>query len=155
IIDKVNGNSKQVAITEADRLIMREGKSLITSKERENRLEQKPTTLWIASNDREATNEAAYTLERRLFDYGKTAIVLPAQKATEHVAHMCNLLNEQGFIVICTTDALSEKDAHDIKNVLGENRFTWVTVNEACAHADFAIQTGNIMSGVEAIANTL
>lgn len=155
IIDKVNGNSKQVAITEADRLIMREGKSLITSKERENRLEQKPTTLWIASNDREATNEAAYTLERRLFDYGKTAIVLPAQKATEHVAHMCNLLNKQGFIVICTTDALSEKDAHDIKNVLGENRFTWVTVNEAYAHADFAIQTGNIMSGIEAIANTL
>lgn len=155
IIDKVSGNSKQVAITEADRLIMREGKSLIAHKERESRLEQKAATLWIASNDREATNEAAYTLERRLFDYGKTAIVLPAQKATEHVARMCNLLNEQGFIVICTTEAISEKDADEMKNVIGENRFTWVAVNEACAHADFAIQTGNIMSGVEAIANTL
>ncbi len=49
---------------------------LSKTKEREKKFNQKGTTLWITGLHGSGKNELAYSLERRLFDLGATAVLL-------------------------------------------------------------------------------
>jgi bifunctional enzyme CysN/CysC len=130
---------------------------LITAVEREKRYDQKAQTIWITGLHGSGKNELAYSLERELFDMGKTVIVLdgksirsglsreldysPADRA-EHlrrVAHICRLLNQQGIIVICSFISPNESIRKQIQEIVGEDKFKLVYLNadlEFCRNND-------------------
>jgi len=56
----------------------------------------------------------------------------PSDRA-EHlrrVAHMCNLLNNQGIITICAFISPKESIREQIKEIIGKNRFTLLHTHE-------------------------
>jgi bifunctional enzyme CysN/CysC len=98
-------------------------------------------TIWITGLHGSGKNELAYSLEKELFDMGKTVVVLdgksirsglsseldysPADRA-EHlrrVAHICKLLNDQGIICICSFISPKESIRQQVKEIIGEKRF--------------------------------
>lgn len=107
IIDKVNRQDLSTRITEEEQRILQTGRSVVTSSERCRRYEQQGHIYNITG---EAATEFGYTLERRLFDIGKTVVVLEAKDMRE-VDQVADVLCQQGLIVICIG---SEKE--------GENR---------------------------------
>lgn len=148
IIEKLNNKDLPSRINEINRERAQEGKSLISVKEREERLGQKGQTLWITGLAGSGKKELAYILERRLFDEGKTVVVLdgssvraglsneldftPADRA-EHlrrVAHISRLLNEQGIITICAFRSPDESIRSQVKEIIGQERFTLIYMNE-------------------------
>ena len=148
IIEKLNNKDLPSRIADINRKRAQEGLSLISTQEREDRLGQKGQSLWITGLAGSGKRELAYILERRLFDEGKTVIVLdgsviraglseeldftPADRA-EHlrrVAHMCRLLNNQGIITICAFRSPDENIRSQVKEIIGAERFTLIYMDE-------------------------
>ncbi|MGL5318966.1 MAG: elongation factor 1-alpha C-terminal domain-related protein, partial [Bacteroidales bacterium] len=136
IIDKID-NSKKTILTEAVIEEMRKGFSSVTAEERVSRLGQKACTFWFNGPDRALINEVAYTIERRLFDMGKTAVVLPASNNVIESTILFNILNDQGIVVICTSDALTEEKENMIKDMSSIDRMHPLVVDAAIIGADF------------------
>ncbi len=149
IIEKLNNKDLPSRINDINRELAQAGQSLISTKEREERLGQKGQTLWITGLAGSGKNELAYILERRLFDEGKTAVVFdgssvraglsneldftPADRA-EHlrrVAHMSRLLNEQGIITICAFRSPDESIRSQVKDIIGSERFTLIYMDDS------------------------
>ena len=149
IIEKLNNKDLPSRIADINRKRAQEGVSLISSKEREDKLGQKGQTIWITGLAGSGKRELAYILERRLFDEGKTAVVLdgsvirsglseeldftPADRA-EHlrrVAHMSRLLNNQGIITICAFRSPDESIRDQVKEIIGSERFTLIYMDES------------------------
>ncbi|MEG1616886.1 MAG: sulfate adenylyltransferase subunit CysN [Bacteroidales bacterium] len=149
IIEKLNNKDLPSRINDMNRELAQEGKSLISSKEREDRFGQKGQTLWITGLAGSGKRELAYILERRLFDEGKTAVVLdgssvraglsheldftPSDRA-EHlrrVAHMSRLLNNQGIITICAFRSPDNAIREQVKDIIGAERFTLIYMDES------------------------
>jgi adenylyl-sulfate kinase len=141
ILDKVNSDSLPSRITDRERTHIVNQGSLITTKEREKRYDQKGQTLWITGLHGSGKNELAYALERELFNQGKIVVVLdgksvraglskeldysPSDRA-EHlrrVAHICKLLNDQGIICIASFISPKEDIRQQVKEIIGEQRF--------------------------------
>jgi bifunctional enzyme CysN/CysC len=144
ILDKLSSKNLSSRITNKDRDHIVESGSLITTVEREKRYDQKAQTIWITGLHGSGKNELAYSLEKELFDMGKTVVVLdgksvraglskeldysPADRA-EHlrrVAHICKLLNQQGIIVICSFISPNVSIRKQIIEIVGEDIFKLV-----------------------------
>jgi adenylyl-sulfate kinase len=148
IIDKRDEKELYSRITDMDREKMVNGESLVSKKERQERYNQKGQTIWITGLHGSGKRELAYTLERRLFDQGKTVVVFDGATVraglsheldyslsdrAEHlrrVAHMCKMLNDQGIITICCFISPSESIRQQVKEIIGANQFTLVFNDE-------------------------
>jgi len=141
IIDKLSLKDLPSKITDHDRQKICRGQALISDEERAKFLNQKPATLWITGLHGSGKNELAYTLERKLFDAGATVMLMdgstvrsglsheldhsPADRA-EHlrrVAHVARMLNDQGYIVICSFISPYDNIRKQVAELVGESRF--------------------------------
>ncbi len=141
IIDKLDEKNLYSRITDTDLQKIQRGESLIKDEEREERYQQKASTIWITGLHGSGKNKLAYALERQLFDEKKIAVLLdgstvrsglsreldhsPADRA-EHlrrVAHVARLLNDQGIIAICSFISPSESIRTQVAEMIGKERF--------------------------------
>ncbi|MFV0591218.1 MAG: sulfate adenylyltransferase subunit CysN [Draconibacterium sp.] len=141
IIDKLSGKNLPSRITDTDKERIAAGKSLIKTEERQQKLNQKGETIWITGLHGSGKNELAFSLERKLFDEGATAVLIdgsslrsglsreldysPADRA-EHlrrVAHICKMLNDQGIITICSFISRNEPLREQVAELIGKERF--------------------------------
>jgi bifunctional enzyme CysN/CysC len=102
----------------------------VTAEERAARFGQKAVTLWLSGEGRE---EAAYALERRLFDLGYAAAVLDDLSDAGQAHMIAAHLNQAGMICICAheapgatavTDLVASADARtadDLVSMLRDN----------------------------------
>jgi len=141
IIDKVDADELPSRITDMDREKMNRGESLISRAERERRYGQQGHTIWITGMHGSGKRELAYSLEKRLFDEGKTVVVLDGitvraglsheldfsnSDRAEHlrrVAHVCRMLNDQGIITICSFISPKAEIRKQVQEIIGEERF--------------------------------
>lgn len=141
IIDKLEDKHLPSKIVDTDRKKIELGEALISQDERESRYNQKGSTIWITGLHGSGKNNLAYTLERNLFEQGATAVLMegstiraglskeldysPADRA-EHlrrVAEVCQILNDQGIIVICSFISPKEDIRNQIAEIIGKDRF--------------------------------
>ena len=141
IIDRLANKNLQSRITDVDKEKIALGKSLIKTDERVGKLMQKGETIWITGLHGSGKNELAFSLEKKLFESGATAVLIdgssvrsglsreldfsPADRAENlrRVAHICKLLNDQGIITICSFISRNESLRNQIAEIVGEDRF--------------------------------
>ena len=147
IIDRLSGKSLPSRITDDDKETIALGKSLVSKEEREKQLNQKGVTIWLTGLHGSGKNELAFSLEKKLFENGATAVLLdgsslrmglskeldysPADRA-EHlrrVAHISKLLNDQGIITICSFISRNDSLRKQIAKIIGEDRFHLLYMN--------------------------
>ncbi|MGC9330688.1 MAG: sulfate adenylyltransferase subunit CysN [Bacteroidales bacterium] len=141
IIDKLGDKDLPSRITDMDMKKIDRGEALISHREREKRLNQRPATLWITGLHGSGKNALSYTLERKLFDLGASVVLMdgstvrsglsreldhsPADRA-EHlrrVAHVARILNDQGLIVICSFISPYAIIRQQVSEIVGKDRF--------------------------------
>jgi bifunctional enzyme CysN/CysC len=157
IIDKVSNKFLPSRITEKEKASIVRSGSLISQADREQHYGQKGATLWFTGLHGCGKNELAFALEKELFKSGQVVVVFdglsvrsglsaeldfsPADRA-EHlrrVAHMCELLNEQGIITICSFISPSDAIRQQVKAIInkdveeGDNRFHLIHVDAPLA----------------------
>ena len=155
IINRVNPEKLPSKIAHAaDKKLDR---SLVSRKEREQKLAQKAMTFWITGLHASGKNEVAYQLERYLFDLGRTAIVLNGSmlrsglnrelgfdkadrdENLRRVAEMAKLLNDQGLIVIAVFISPDRETRQQVKEIIGPQRYKEIFIDtklEACQTRD-------------------
>jgi len=147
IIDRYNGKALNLQITTADKEKIISGESLVKTREREKRYNQKGVTLWITGLHGSGKNELAYSLERRLFDMGATIVLLDGksirsglsreldftpQDRAEHlrrIAHISKLMNSQGIITICSFISPEESIREQVAEIIGKENFNLIYLN--------------------------
>ncbi len=115
--------------------------SLVTPEEREQRLAQKPATVWLTGLTGSGKSAIAYALERRLFDEGKAVHVLDARNARlglnvdlkfspddraenlRRAAEVARLVNQAGLISICSFLSPSAEDRAMVREIVGDRFF--------------------------------
>jgi adenylyl-sulfate kinase len=141
IIDQLGSKDLPSRITDAEKETIAQGKSLVTTEERQKKLNQKGETIWITGLHGSGKNELAFSLEKKLFENGATAVLLdgssmrmginreldfsPADRA-EHlrrVAHISKMLNDQGIITICSFISRNDSLRKQIAQIIGKERF--------------------------------
>jgi bifunctional enzyme CysN/CysC len=81
----------------------------VTAEERSARFGQKAVTVWLTGGNR---HDAAYALERKLFDLGHAAVVLDDAHLAGQVQLVAEQINRAGVICICALDGVpAEKTA--------------------------------------------
>ncbi len=147
IIDKLQDKDLYSRITDKERAKIIRGEALISTEEREQKLHQNASTIWITGLHGSGKNNLAYMLERKLFDLGAVAVLMdgstvrsglskeldhsPADRA-EHlrrVAEVCKILNDQGIISICSFISPKESIRQQIAQIIGEERFHLIYMN--------------------------
>jgi bifunctional enzyme CysN/CysC len=153
ILNKLSSKNLTSRITEKDREHIVKYGSLISEKEREERYRHKVQTIWITGIHGNRKNKFAYSLEKELFDMGKTVMVLDSKSVSEvlsreldyntaesaehlnSVAHICRLINDQGIIVICSFIIPNDSVRQKVKEIIGENRYKMVYFDsDKCCH---------------------
>ncbi len=158
MLDKLDSSLLPSRITEKERTLISEGRSLISREEREKRYNQRGITLWITGLYGSGKNELAFTLEKELISSGATVVLLdgkslrsglsreldfdPADRA-EHlrrVAHIARILNDQGIITICSFASPDENIRRQVAEIIGPERFHLIYMKADLAycrqHAD-------------------
>lgn len=147
IIDKLQDKDLLSRITSEERKKIIRGEALVSTKEREQKYNQKGATIWITGLHGSGKNNLAYDLERKLFENGATVILMdgstvrtglskeldysPADRA-EHlrrVAEVCKILNDQGIITICSFISPKENIRKQISDIIGKDKFHLVYMN--------------------------
>ncbi len=141
IIDRLGSQNLPSRITDVDKEKIALGKSLIKTQERQNKLNQKGETIWITGLHGSGKNELAFSLEKKLFENGATAVLIdgssvrsglnreldfsPADRAENlrRVAHICKLLNDQGIIAIASFISRNESLRNQVAEIIGNDRF--------------------------------
>lgn len=119
IIDKADLKDLFTAITDEDKKKMISGESLVSSAEWKKRLEQDGKVFWITGEDKSYVRLMVYTLERRLYDICKIAVILNLDSTgiegmtPRDVALMAHKLSNRGIIVICCGSELSMANARE------------------------------------------
>ncbi len=147
ILDRYTGKNLNLQITGAEREKIIKGESLIKTKEREKKYNQKGHTIWITGLHGSGKNDVAYSLERRLFDMGATVVLLDGksirsglsreldytpQDRAEHlrrIAHISKMLNRQGIITICSFISPAEDIRNQVAEIIGKDRFNLIYMN--------------------------
>ncbi len=114
---------------------------VISTEQRQERLGQKPATVWLTGLTGSGKTTTAYGLERKLFDAGAHCIVLDgenlrvgvnkdlgfeAEDRSENVrraAEMARLLNDAGQICICALLSPMAEDRKIAREIVGPERF--------------------------------
>jgi bifunctional enzyme CysN/CysC len=141
IIDRLDSKSLTSRITDIDKEKIAQGKSLIQTKEYQNKYNQKGETIWISGLHGSGKNELAFSLEKKLFENGAIAVLIdgssvrfglsheldfsPADRAENlrRVAHICKMLNDQGIITICSFISRNASLRKQIAEIIGPDRF--------------------------------
>ncbi|MDY0077307.1 MAG: sulfate adenylyltransferase subunit CysN [Bacteroidales bacterium] len=142
IIDKLRPSDLHSRILDPEtRRLVEGGKSLINKEELEQRYRQKGSTTWIMGLHGSGKNMLAYALERQLFDKGATVVLLdgstmrsglsreldhsPTDRAEQmrRMAHVCRILNDQGYLVICSFISPDEAIRKQVADIIGHERF--------------------------------
>jgi len=115
--------------------------SLVSPEERATRLGQKPATVWLTGLTGSGKSAVAYALERRLFDEGKSAMVLDGRNARlglsadldysrddrrenlRRAAEAAKLYNDAGHLTVCAFLSPSAEDRAMAQQIVGESRF--------------------------------
>jgi adenylyl-sulfate kinase len=144
IIDRVSSEDLPNRMSDSDRKKIAEGESLVLTKERTKKYQQKGQTIWITGLHGSGKTDVAYMLEKRLFDLGHITVLLDGNRVrsglskeldyssvdrAEHlrrVAEVCSLLNEQGIITICTFISPLKDTRKQIAEIIGKDRFSLV-----------------------------
>jgi len=144
IIDRVSAEDLPSRITDIERKKIAEGESLVSSKEREAKYQQKGQTIWVTGLHGSGKTDLAYMLEKRLFDLGHVTVLLDGHNIrsglsreleyssadrAEHlrrVAEVCRILNKQGIITICTFISPLKETRKQIAEIIGKERFSLV-----------------------------
>ncbi len=144
IIDRVSSEDLPNRMSDSDRKKIAEGESLVSTKERTEKYQQKGQTIWITGLHGSGKTDVAYMLEKRLFDLGHITVLLDGNRVrsglskeldyssvdrAEHlrrVAEVCSLLNEQGIITICTFISPLKDTRKQIAEIIGKDRFSLV-----------------------------
>ena len=144
IIDRISAEDLPSRITDADRKKIAEGESLVSTREREAKYQQKGQTIWITGLHGSGKTDLAYMLEKRLFDLGHITVLLDGHNIrsglskeldyssadrAEHlrrVAEVCRILNEQGIITICTFISPLKSTREQIAEIIGKDKFRLV-----------------------------
>lgn len=145
IIDRVSSENMPVKIS--DKTKRHISKSLITNEDRISKLNQNATTIWLTGLHGSGKTEILYFLEKILFDNGATVVVLDGSSVrsglsrelgfnksdrSEHlrrVAETAKILNDQGIIVLCNFISPEEDVRKQVREIIGENRFSLVYVD--------------------------
>jgi bifunctional enzyme CysN/CysC len=141
ILDKLESKNLPSRISDTDKEKIKKGNSLIPTESRQARLNQKGVTLWFTGLHGSGKNELAFSLEKKLFENGATAVLLdgsslrsglnrgldfsPADRAEQlrRVAHICKLLNDQGIITICSFISHIRSLREQIAEIIGKDKF--------------------------------
>lgn len=142
IIDKLRPSELHSRILDPEtKRLVEGGKSLISQQELEHRYRQKGSTIWIMGLHGSGKNMLAYALERQLFDKGATLVLLdgstvrsglsreldhtPADRSEQmrRMAHVCRILNDQGYLVICSFISPDEAIRDQVAEIIGRERF--------------------------------
>ncbi|MCK5817237.1 MAG: sulfate adenylyltransferase subunit CysN [Candidatus Marinimicrobia bacterium] len=144
IIDRISLEDLPNRMSDSDRKKVAEGESLVSTKERTEKYQQKGQTIWITGLHGSGKTDIAYILEKRLFDLGHVTVLLDGNRVrsglskeldyssadrAEHlrrVAEVCSLLNEQGIITICTFISPLKDTRNQIAEIIGKDRFSLV-----------------------------
>ncbi len=147
IIDKLESKHLPSRISDNDKEEIKKGKSLISTENRQQKLNQKGVTLWFTGLHGSGKNELAFSLEKKLFESGATTVLLdgsslrsglnreldfsPADRAEQlrRVAHICKLLNDQGIITICSFISRNQSLRNQVAEVVGKERFSLFYMN--------------------------
>jgi bifunctional enzyme CysN/CysC len=142
IIDRLSREELNSKISLDDlRSKINKGQCLISTEQRQKKLNQKGVTLWITGLHGSGKNQLAYILEKELFELGANAVLLdgstlrsslsreldfsPADRA-EHlrrVANIARILNDQGIITICSFISPNENIREQVAQIIGKERF--------------------------------
>lgn len=141
IIDRPGNRELPSRITDADKVTIAAGKSLITLEDRQEKYNQKGVTIWFTGLHGSGKNELAFSLEKKLFNNGAKIVLIdgssvrpglnreldytPADRAENlrRVAHICKILNDQGMITICSFISRNNSLRGQIAEIIGEDRF--------------------------------
>lgn len=141
IIDRLSSKNLPSRITDIDKEKIAKGEALIKPEEYRQKYNQKGETIWITGLHGSGKNELAFSLERKLFENGATAVLVdgssvrsglsreldfsPADRAENQrrVAHICRLLNDQGIIAIASFISRNEELREQIGQLIGKDRF--------------------------------
>ncbi|WP_297090344.1 sulfate adenylyltransferase subunit CysN [uncultured Draconibacterium sp.] len=141
IIDKLNSKNLTSRITDVDKAKIAKGEALIKAEEYQQKYNQKGETIWITGLHGSGKNELAFSLEKKLFENGATAVLIdgssvrsglsreldysPADRAENlrRVAHICKLLNDQGIITIASFISRNESLRQQVAEIIGPERF--------------------------------
>jgi bifunctional enzyme CysN/CysC len=133
--------SRRLELAEKRGTEMRVHESLVSPEERAKRLAQQPATVWLTGLTGSGKSAVAYALERRLFDEGKSAMVLDGHNARlglsadldftlddrrenlRRAAEAAKLFNAAGHIAVCAFLSPSAEDRAMAKQIVGEDKF--------------------------------
>lgn len=138
----------------------RRHESQVQTEEREERLAQRPATIWLTGLTSSGKTSIAYATEKRLFDLGATCVVLNGRNVrlglsrgldfgsadrAEHqrrVGEVASLLNDSGLIVLCAFVSPSAAIRDQVKELVGEDRFLEVHVDATAEWCEKRDETG-------------
>jgi bifunctional enzyme CysN/CysC len=141
IIDKLSNKNLPASISVGDKKNIALGRSLVSTEERQKKLNQKGETIWITGLHGSGKNELAFSLEKKLFESGAVAVLFdgsslrsglnreldfsPADRAEQlrRVAHISKILNDQGIITICSFISRNDSLRKQIAEIIGKERF--------------------------------
>ncbi len=141
IIDRLDSKNLPSRITDIDKEKIAKGESLIKPEAYREKYNQKGETIWITGLHGSGKNELAFSLEKKLFENGATAVLIdgssvrsglsreldfsPADRAENQrrVAHVCRLLNDQGIIAIASFISRNASLREQVAEIIGEERF--------------------------------
>jgi len=121
-------------------------KTLVSPRERRERFGQKGATIWLTGLPGSGRWALAYTLERRLFDDGRTATVVdPTGEDLRSIISAVKATTEAGLVSICAFPSYHVEDRERLRERIGADRVIQVYVNtdeEVCRQrrpdADFS-----------------
>jgi len=101
------------------------GSSRVTPAERYARAGHRPATLWIT-----ARKDAAYCLERMLFDRDCLVKVITDDFESPLVSELARFSNHGGFIAICSVSSNAPEETSRARDVVGADKFIEVDPTE-------------------------
>ena len=143
--------------TDARSNVRLESKRKITSDQREQRLGQKPFTVWITGLPRAGKSSLAYALEEKLFEMGRHLHVLDGEvlrlgintdlgfsgadrwENQRRAAELARLDNDTGLITIIALVSPLDSERDQARRIVGEERFVGVFCDaplEVCEQRD-------------------
>ena len=102
----------------------------VSAKERDERMGQKGSTVWLVGLPGSGRWPLAYALERRLFDLGRTATVVdPTGEDLRSMVSAAKACTDADLVCICAFPSHSKADRAYLRERIGAERVTMVYVN--------------------------
>ncbi len=105
-------------------------KTQVSPRERRERLGQSGATVWLTGLPGSGRWSLAYSLERKLFDLGRTAhVVRPFADTLESITSAALACTQAGLITICAFPSYKRQDRARVREAIGADKFIEVFVN--------------------------